>query len=444
MRRTLFLLFFTHLLTRLLYINISGIFNNYSLQSDSLLLVNFADEMLNGNFNFDLGRFVASPLFSLICGLFKILFHSQWSLYLILFQVSFSAISGLYIFRISYMIFNDKKIALFSSLIFAFFPMTLWYVHTFSQESVFQSLMIITIYYLLASLQSSRTIDTVKAAVFFSLAYLTKSHILILSLFIPLIYFHYFRFSNTTIKHILIFSLIAVFFSIPYGLYHYKTNGSYVISSNGAGYQFYLGNTEAGYKTVVDVPKSNTEDYKMMKDMTANAGYFNGSEDRYNSMMSHPQNIKQKEFYSGALDWIYTHPLKFIQLKLYDAAFFILPGVSFRHYSFLDWISTFIICAPIYLLSYISIYLRCKNNFAKHAWIFYLFISMFIFSIVWYVQNRFRTITLEPFYIIYASVYLYRGLQKFTLGREIINFMDELYLKYLQSIQVRKMIVGGW
>ncbi len=39
----------------------------------------------------------------------------------------------------------------------------------------------------------------------------------------------------------------------------------------------------------------------------------------------------------------------------------------------------------------------------NYVFIFYIFISMLLFSLVWYVQNRFRTITIEPFYIIYAA-----------------------------------------
>ncbi len=442
MRRTLFLLFFVHLLTRLLYVNISGIFNNYNLQCDSLWLVNFADEVVKGNFNFDIGRFIASPLFPIVCGLFKVLFHEQWAFYLILFQILLSACSGLYIFRIAFVLFRDKNLALFSSLIFAFFPMTIWYVHTFSQESIFQSLLIMSIYYLLSSVKYSRIIDTVKAAVLFSLAYLTKSHILIFSLFIPLMYFHMHGLSKRTILHSFIFSLIAIIFSIPYGVYQYKTNGSYVVSSNGAGYQFYLGNTEAGYKTIVDVPKSGTPDYERMKDITVHAGYFNGSKNHYDFILHLPQRLKQKEFYKDAIKWISLNPGKFIKMKMYDIALFIIPGVSFRHYSFLNWISTFIFCAPFYYFGYLFIFKCCRRKFAEHSCIFYLFVTMLIFSTCWYVQNRFRTITLEPFYIIYASYYLYHALRNYTFGMQIINFLDTLFLKYLQSIRIRKILFG--
>ena len=441
MRRTLFLLFFTHLLTRLIYVHLSGIDNNYSLQSDSHSMVRFADEMLSGNFNFDMGRFIASPLFPVVCGIFKFIFQSQWSLYLVLFQVMLSAVSGLYIYKIAMLLFRDKKLSLFASLLYAFFPMTLWFVHTFSQESLFQSLVIIFIYHLLASLSTAKIKDTILAAVFFSLTFLTKSHLLILSLFIPVIYFHYYGFTRLTFKLVAVFSFISLVFTLPYGLYHYYINGSYVISSNGAAYQFYLGNTEAGFRSIADVPERNTTEFEKISDINNQAGYFNG-EQEYNYLLSLPQKLKQKNFYSASIRWISDHPAKFFKLKLYDTLFFLIPGVSFRHYPFKEWLSTFLIYLPIYCLCYLSIYRQCNSSFRNHSWILYLFASMLIFSVVWYVQNRFRTITLEPFYLIYASVYLYKSVDKFPIGHAMINFLDVMFLQFLQGIRVKKILTG--
>jgi hypothetical protein len=439
MRRTLFLLFFTHLLTRLVYINFSGVFNNYNLQSDSLWLVGLADETLKGNFNFDIGRFIASPLFPCLCGLFKFIFTNHWQFFLILFQIVLSAISGLYIYKITLLIFKNKETALISSLLFAFFPMTLWYVNTFSQESLFQSFLIIAIYYLLLSVRTMKMIHTVVAAILFSLTYLTKSHILIFSLFIPLLYLQSSAAKWRAIGHCLVFSFVSILFSLPYGLYHEKVNGTYVISSNGAGYQFFLGNTEAGYVTIVNVPQQGTDDYNKMKDITVQAGYFNGSQERYASIMNKPQKIKQNLFYGEAIKWIFSNPEKFFKLKLYDTLFFLLPGVSYRHYTFLEWASTVALSLPIYLFGYITIYKRCKENFKEHSWILYLILTMFIFSTIWYVQNRFRTITLEPFYLIYASKYVCRTLGKVTIGIAFIHFLDIMFLEYLQSIMVKRI-----
>jgi hypothetical protein len=439
MKRTLFLLFFVHLLTRLIFLNINGVFNNYNLQADSYWLVALAEGVTHGNFNFDIGRFIASPLFPVICALFKIVFTFEWPFYLVFFQLILSAVSGLYIYKIALLMFENQKAALFSSILFALFPMTIWYINTFSQESIFQALLIITVYHLLLALKTRKFIYTITAAVFFSFTYLTKSHILLFSIFIPVIYLLYFR-SFKSIHHILLFGSIAFLFSLPFGIYNYIKHGTYVISSNGIGYQFYLGNTEAGFVSIVDVPDKSTDKFEMMKDITVTAGMINGNPKYYATLLHQSQRVKQSSFFSEAVKWIKNHPLKFIKLKIFDAIFFLMPGVSFRHYTFLQWLSAFTICLPVYFFGYYSIYLKCRENFSKHSWIFFLFISMLMFSIILYVQNRFRTITLEPFYVIYAAEYFYRAVSRCQKAKSTINFLNELFFRFPQSITVKNLI----
>src|ERR1035437_3842322 len=397
MRRTLFLLFITHLLTRILFSICIGFYNNYSLQNDSSWLVNFGNNVLVGDFNFDIKRFIVSPLFPTLCGLFKFLFGMGWNSALIIFQLLISSLSGVYIFKITELLFRNKKISLLSSLIFAVFPLTLWYVNTFSQECLFQSLLIITVYFLLKSLRYPGILNLVLTAILFSFTYLTKAHILLFSVFIPIIYFHNFGYSNKTLIASLIFISISLLFSLPYGLYHYKKNNIYVISSNGSSYQLYLGNTEAGYKSIVDVPEKNSPDYLKIKDINASAGYFNGSQARYDSLLLLPQYEKTRLFSVDVNNWIKGNLIKFLKLKLYDVLFFLMPGVSFRHYSFLYWLLSFILSFPLYLFAYIAILRDIRYSRRNISVILYLFLSMLMFSVFWYVQNRFRTITIEPF-----------------------------------------------
>jgi hypothetical protein len=196
---------------------------------------------------------------------------------------------------------------------------------------------------------------------------------------------------------------LALIFSIPYGVYSYKNHKQYIISSNGAGYQFYLGNTEAGYKTIVDVPDKGTQEFRKLQDITNTAGYFNGSQTRYDSILNLPQKEKQNIFFNESLIWIKNNPMKFIELKFYNLFFFLIPGVSWRHYSFSNWLFSFLVSLPIYVLAYYEMFKLYKNGNINLVFILYIFVSILIFSLFWYVQNRFRTITIEPFYIIYAS-----------------------------------------
>ena len=143
-----------------------------------------------------------------------------------------------------------------------------------------------------------------------------NGHETIISLFIPFIYYHSFRFKPKTFIHVFIFSIIAILFSLPYGLYNYKVNGLYVFSSNGAGYQFYLGNTEAGYKTIVDVPEKNSVEFENLEDITNNAGIINKSPERYKFIMAKPQSLKQTYFFKDAITWIKANPFKTFVLNL--------------------------------------------------------------------------------------------------------------------------------
>ncbi len=318
MRNLTLILFAIHLLTRTIFVLGNGFFNNYGLQADSTWLVEFGlKNAAQLNFNFELKRFVASPLFPSLVGMLKIAFGENWNVLLIIIQLLLSSLSGVYIYKIGSLLFN-KKVGIISSLTFSVFPLTLWYTNTFSQECIFQILFILSLYYLIKSIKENSIHFVLLSSVFFSLSYLTKSHILLFSIFIPIIYFHFYGFKKQTLLYSFVFATVSLIFSIPYGVYSFKNHKQYIISSNGAGYQFYLGNTEAGYKTVVDVPSRGTQEFKKIQDITVTAGYFNGSQTRYNSILNLPQKEKQSIFFKEGINWIKNNPMKFIELKVYN------------------------------------------------------------------------------------------------------------------------------
>ncbi|MCX7698076.1 MAG: glycosyltransferase family 39 protein [Candidatus Goldbacteria bacterium] len=403
MKKLIITLFIIHFSTRFIFILWNGFYNNYKLQPDSIWLVEFGlKNAANLNFNFELPRFVVSPLFPSLVGMLNIVFGKNWDVLLIIIQLLLSSLSGVYIYKIGALLFNNK-VGIISSFIFSIFPHTLWYTNTFSQECIFQILFILSIYYLIKSIKKNSSYFVLLSSVFFSLSYLTKSHILLFLIFIPIIYFHFYGLKKQTFVYSFLFVAISFIFSIPYGTYTLKNHQQYILSSNGAGYQFYLGNTEAGYKTIVDPPDRHTYEFKKLQDITNTAGYFNGSQKYYDSILSLPQKEKQLIFFKEGINWIKSNPKKFIELKLYNIVFFLIPGVSWRHYNFSIWFFSFLSSLPIYLSAYYAMFKLLKNKNKNIIFLFYIFISMLMFSLVWYVQNRFRTITIEPFYIIYAA-----------------------------------------
>ncbi len=425
MNKTAPFLFSIHLLTRLAFAFALGLGNNYALQTDSYELVRIGLEAASGDLNFELERFIVSPLYSTIVAISNLLFGDHWAVFLLLFQLAISALSGVYIYKIAALVFQDRKVALLASLLFAVFPLTLWFTHTFSQESLFQSLFIFSLYHLIAALEKKRMKHVVYSAILFSLAYLTKSHILLFSLFIPLLFWHVFKRSKTTMIYSFIYAGIALVCSLPYGLYTYGKYGSYIISSNGAGYQFYLGNTEAGYKTIVDVPDKGTADYLKMKDITVHAGHFNGSDSSYKATLQLPQREKQMHFIREARRWISENPTKFMELKMNNLVLFFMPGVSWRHYTVTTWLATLMLSLPIYIGAYVSLTRLLKQGDWRVAPLAYLMLAMLIFSIVWYVQNRFRSITLEPVYIVYAALPLWVLIQRISWCRAAVEQLDQ-------------------
>lgn len=398
---------------RLAFTFFIGFNNNYDLQSDSADLISFAKKSLTGDFNFDYGRFIASPGFPIFAALHMYLFDKYWNIFLVISQLIISSISGIFIYKTSKILFVKERVAITATIIFCLNPFTFWYVNTFCQETLFQSLFICSIYYLLEYCWFKQIKSLIICAITFSLAYLTKSHVLLFSIFIPLIFILTTQSYPTAIKSTLIFATICITFSLPYGLYHHFKNHSYVISSNGSGILFYLGNTNAGYISIVNVPEQNSADFYKMKDITNTAGYFNGDQKRYDSLMLLPQPKKQAAFFNEAYTWMKNNKAKVLKIKIYDLVYFLIPGVSIRHYKFQEWFFSFLISFPIYIFGYAGILICLRSNFYSHSYILALFLTMLLFSTVFYVQNRFRTITIEPFYIVYAS---------FALDQLIIRF----------------------
>ena len=243
-------IFVYFMIVRLIYVFFQGFFNNYALLMDSVGLVHFADQALMGDFNFDWGRFIASPLMSLFIAGHKLLFGSYWNVVLIINQLMLSSISGIYFYKISRLLFDKMEIATIATIIFGVFPMTLFWVHTFSQETLFQSLLIFSIYHLIQYCSNEKLTSLIYSALLFALCFLTKSHILIFSLFIPVILFLNINSKKKSIFSILIYTLICILSTLPYGLYHLKYNQAYILSSNGYGYQFYFGNSWPGYRNL--------------------------------------------------------------------------------------------------------------------------------------------------------------------------------------------------
>jgi len=98
----LFVFFFV---IRLLFAFASHINDHYSILEDGVWLVSLGDKIAEGDFNLDIGRFIASPAYPCFVAAHKIIFGSHWIFFLLLSQLTISSVSGIFFYRIARRLF---------------------------------------------------------------------------------------------------------------------------------------------------------------------------------------------------------------------------------------------------------------------------------------------------------------------------------------------------
>lgn len=379
-----------------------GNFDNYDVQPDAYWYTEQSDEVLKGNFNLLRPLFITSPFFTYYQAFIKLIFGDYWEFFLEFSQVTISSISAVYLYYLSLILFKNRRVAFLSIVVFCFYPFTFWYVGAFTQDIWFQSFLIIFMFYFTVYLKNFKIKNLITSALIFSITFLTKSHILIFALFIPLIIF----FSNaknfkSKFLHILLFSSICFICTLPYGLYNLKVNGVYVLSSNGFGGLFILGHNDDAYINHIQTPSMNSVeakrlksvDYKILKSLD------------YKISRSNPNQI-QKIYFLEGLKWVKQNPEKSKELLIFNLKRFFTPGLHKVWYSYKIWLFSLLISLPIMFFGYLGLVIILFKNFNKYSWILYLILSLLIFSLIFYYQGRFKVITLDPILIL-LSVYCF-------------------------------------
>jgi 4-amino-4-deoxy-L-arabinose transferase-like glycosyltransferase len=407
-------LFTAAFLVRIIWSFFIGL-DHTALNKDAGWILRLIHETGAGKVNYDIGRFITSPLYPFAGGLYKILFGPWWLILFILTQVILASLSVVWLYRLAMLQFNAQTATL-AAIVFVFFPMTFWWTGTISSESPFQALLIGSIYYLVLYLHDRTDKTLMSSAILFSLAYLTKSHILLFAPFIALFLWQNRISIREGLIAVALYGGVSLIFSLPFGYHCLRTHGTCVLSSNGLLFHFYTGNHNFAYRTIVDVPERGTAEYVAMQEFEFTP--FNGPV--HDSLMALPQKTKQKAYFKESLRWVKSHPTEFLTLKAYNLFFFLTPGLSWRHYAFLPWLGTFLLTLPVYFFAYRHLWRLVKSGAKDQYWFGYLFLTMVFFSVVFYVQNRFRTITLEPFYIVFAA----EGIRQLLMRRWSITRDD--------------------
>ena len=358
-----------------------------------------SNRILSGNFDMSAENFIAAPLFPIFMAISKLLSLDNFVIIIQIFQILISSVSVIYIMKITKILFEDKRVVLISGLLSSVYPFTFWYVIFLGQEILFQSLLIVSIYYLCKFLKKKKNKFLFIFSILFTLSMLTKSHIILFVPFVLIIFIIQFdKCLKKIIKSSLIFFVTIFLVSLPNSLNNINKHGYYILSSTGAGYHFLVAHNDDFYKWTFDPPKKNSQEYKRLFSMKYN---ITKKIDFDNVGLNQKQLDKLR--FSEGLIWIFENPKKKLYLILRNLKNFLQPGFSKNHHSFDKWLVSFIVSFPIFVLCYFGIIKNVVNDFKNHTIILSLFFMMLSFFIIFYTQNRFRVITIEPFYIIYTS-----------------------------------------
>jgi len=373
-----------------------------------------SDAILEGNFNLQEKLFITAPLFPYLLAFFKWAFASNYIIALEAFQIFLSSISVIFLMLTSNLIFNNKRVALLTGLVFSMYPITLYYAHQFSQESIFESLFIISIYFFSLFLSTRRYIDLIIFSIIYSLALLTKSIILLIFPFLILAMLFKFRLSAKTILQVCSSVLIIFVLTLPYGVYNKIVNNSYVIASSGQGGHFLTGHNDDFYIYVTNPPAKDSAEYQRLVNME-----YKIFDELDEKVKDRDHKYQQDTYLNAGIKWSLENPRKVLELTWINFRNFVTPGFNFFHHPFHLWLLTFLMSLPIFIMAYLEIVRMLLAKPYDHLVIVSIFFGMLSVALIFYAQNRYRATTIEPYYLIYCSsflVFLYDRFKKRILN----------------------------
>src|SRR5271170_7278971 len=100
--------------------------------------------ILHGNFNLETPMFITAPLSPYVLAGMKYAFGAGYNIAVPIFQIILSCISVLYLLKTAQLLFSDYRISMLTGLLFAVYPITLYFTNGIGQESIFESLFIIS------------------------------------------------------------------------------------------------------------------------------------------------------------------------------------------------------------------------------------------------------------------------------------------------------------
>jgi len=406
-RKALVALFFFAFVIRYGWAYLSGV-GNFSFP-DWPRYNSQSDEILKGNFNLETQLFITAPLFSYVVAFCKLIFGASYAWFLEFLQISLSSLSVIFLALTADELFRSSRVTLLTAISFSIYPITLYWVHVFGQETFFQAFLIIGMSYLVKFLRNRDEITIIKASLFLSLTLLTKSHIQLVFPFLVLSIIVTSPNIKASIRPIGFMLLTVITLTMPYGIYNKLENGTYVISSSGGGGFFLTGHNEDAYAAIVEPPPLGSDEWRRLAAMD-----FRIYSELEPKLRDKTHAEKQAVYFQAGLEWSQKNLSKSVELAIINFKNYIQPGFHKGHQDPKLWLISFLLAAPVFALAYFEIIRSVRNDWLAHTEVASLFLTMLAFSVIFYSQNRFRVITIEPWYLMYACsglVFLYERIK---------------------------------
>lgn len=359
-----------------------------------------ADKALQGDFNFDIGRFIRSPLYPLFLAAAKLLFGSAWLPAVLVLHILFQALACAGLYYLTKELFN-KQTALISALLFSIFIPCFFYIKAISSETIFQANYLWLIYFFIISLRRKHIRYVIITSILFSLAYLNRSQI---GLFAPFMALGYllnsaFPFSKRCMQ-IATFAIIPIAATLPWGLANMKLHNLYITSSNGGAWVFIAGNSNTGYTQFIERLDINSKKYKDAQSLEPSLAREMGD----TTIWSRSAKERQVAFSAYAKKWVMENPGKFLEIKTKLAGLYFTPGLMKKHHPFNKWLLSLLIGLPFYALAYAGIAMALRRDWKNHLWFIAYLLTIFILMVLFVFSSRFRTYGIEALYLMYAAV----------------------------------------
>lgn len=392
-------LFLFSLAVRLTLSFVTGAEFNYS--PDSMRYEELSERVLAGNFDFEKPEFIVSPLYPVFLAAIKFMAGGRWIMAMEVTQSIISALETVLLYRLAMLLWNVKRVSNLAAIGHALYPLNLNYVPQIGQETLFEFLWVASIYWLIISGRSGAIGSVIISAIFFGLGYLTKSHIL---LYAPFVCVHYLLNSDSiwaAIRKIAVFGAISFAISIPWGIYNWQTKNAYILSSSGYGSHFLGAHHDEYYEFLTKPPVLGSDEWYRL------TAWFDHDVFREVFAKRKETGMNDREFqrlcYEQGLKWCRENPDKYYWLKVSDLGRLVRPGISRPHYRFEIWLASVLICTPVFLMAYAGIAWNLRADFRQHFWILGIFLMMAFYVVSFCYQGRFRVITIEEFYLVYAA-----------------------------------------